>query len=107
MENINMTAVESATNVCTSEPKHKRLSKGSKFAKKAVMAAVIAGCMAMTGGVQAFAAGSGVVDTSAFITTACTVLKSVICLIGGGVSLWGIVNLLEGYGNDNPGAKAQ
>ncbi|HOO08231.1 MAG TPA: Maff2 family protein, partial [Ruminococcus sp.] len=20
---------------------------------------------------------------------------------------WGIVNLLEGYGNDNPGAKAQ
>ena len=109
MENINMTAVESAqtTNVCTSEPKHKRLSKGSKFAKKAVMAAVIAGCMAMTGGVQAFAAGSGVVDTSAFITTACTVLKSVICLIGGGVSLWGIVNLLEGYGNDNPGAKSQ
>ncbi|MBQ5521477.1 MAG: hypothetical protein IIT86_01490, partial [Oscillospiraceae bacterium] len=24
-----------------------------------------------------------------------------------GVGVWGIVNLLEGYGNDNPGAKAQ
>ena len=108
MENINMTAVESAqtTNVCTSEPKHKWLAKGSKYAKKAVMFATIAGCMAMTGGIQAFAA-TGVVNTSSFITTACTVLKSVISLIGGGVSLWGIVNLLEGYGNDNPGAKSQ
>ncbi|MDE6849305.1 MAG: hypothetical protein K2J44_08170 [Ruminococcus sp.] len=35
------------------------------------------------------------------MTTACTVLKSVICLIGGGVGVWGVVNLLEGYGNDN------
>ena len=55
---------------------------------------------------QAFAA-SGEVDTSSFITTACTVLKSVICLIGAGVGVWGVVNLLEGYGNDNPGAKSQ
>ena len=23
------------------------------------------------------------------------------------VSVWGVVNLLEGYGNDNPGAKSQ
>ena len=52
-------------------------------------------------------AATGVVDTSNFITTACTVLKSVICLIGGGVGVWGVVNLLEGYGNDNPGAKVQ
>ena len=34
-------------------------------------------------------------------------LKSVICLIGAGVGVWGVVNLLEGYGNDNPGAKSQ
>ena len=109
MENINMTAAESAqtTEIHISEPQHKWLAKGSKFTKKAVMAATIASVMAMTGGMQAFADGSGVVDTSSFITTACTVLKSVICLIGGGVSLWGIVNLLEGYGNDNAGAKAQ
>lgn len=109
MENISMTAVETAqtTEICTSEPKHKWLSKFTRGAKKAAMFATIAGIMAMTGGIQAFAAGSGVVDTSSFITTACTVLKSVICLIGGGVSLWGIVNLLEGYGNDNAGAKSQ
>ncbi|MEM5198994.1 Maff2 family mobile element protein [Enterococcus faecium] len=27
--------------------------------------------------------------------------------MGGGLGLWGIVNLIEGYGNDNPGAKSQ
>ena len=108
MENMNITAVGTATETTTtSAPKHKWLSKGAKFAKKATMFSTIAGVMAMTGGMQAFAAGTGAVDTGSFITTACTVLKSVICLIGGGVSLCGIVNLLEGYGNDNPGAKAQ
>ena len=104
---VDVTANETTASISTSAPKHKWLSKGSKFAKKAVMAATIASVMSMTGGIQAFAAGTGAVDTSSFITTACTVLKSVICLIGGGVSLWGIVNLLEGYGNDNPGAKPQ
>ena len=110
METMNISAVADTaaeTTTTTSAPKHKWLAKGSKFAKKAVMAATIASVMSMTGGIQAFAAGTGVVDTSSFITTACTVLKSVICLIGGGVGVWGIVNLLEGYGNDNPGAKAQ
>ena len=24
-----------------------------------------------------------------------------------GVGVWGVINLLEGYGNDNPGAKSQ
>ena len=108
MENMNITAVETANETTTtSAPKHKWLSKFTRASKKATMFATIAGIMAMTGGMQAFAAGTGAVDTGSFITTACTVLKSVICLIGGGVSLWGIVNLLEGYGNDNPGAKSQ
>lgn len=101
---VDVTAMETAT---TSAPKLKWLSKGAKFAKKATMFATIAGVMASTCATQAFAAGTGEVDTSSFITTACTVLKSVICLIGGGVGVWGIVNLLEGYGNDNPGAKSQ
>ncbi|WP_073385458.1 Maff2 family protein [Butyrivibrio fibrisolvens] len=26
---------------------------------------------------------------------------------GAGLGVWGVVNLLEGYGNDNPGAKSQ
>ena len=109
METMNISAVENtAMETATgSAPKHKWLSKGAKFAKKATMFATIAGVMASTCATQAFAAGTGEVDTSSFITTACTVLKSVICLIGGGVGVWGIVNLLEGYGNDNPGAKSQ
>lgn len=105
METMNISAVDTAKT--TNEPKHKWLAKGSKLAKKTTMFATIAGVMATTCATQAFAAGTGEVDTSSFITTACTVLKSVICLIGGGVGVWGIVNLLEGYGNDNPGAKAQ
>ena len=24
-----------------------------------------------------------------------------------GVGVWGVINLMEGYGNDNPGAKSQ
>jgi hypothetical protein len=112
METMNVTAVadtamETTASAITAKPKHKWLSKGCKFAKKATMFATIASVMSITCSTQAFAAGTGVVDTSSFITTACTVLKSVICLIGGGVSLWGVVNLLEGYGNDNPGAKSQ
>ena len=43
----------------------------------------------------------------AFFTTAITGLKVVITAIGGGVGVWGVINLLEGYGNDNPGAKSQ
>lgn len=35
------------------------------------------------------------------------VLQKVIILIGAGLGSWGIVNLLEGYGNNNPGAKSQ
>ena len=110
MNELNISAVEETamtTNDTATATKHKWLAKLTRGAKKATMFATIAGIMATTCATQAFAAGTGEVDTSSFITTACTVLKSVICLIGGGVSLWGVVNLLEGYGNDNPGAKAQ
>ena len=109
METMNISAVGDTameTTATTSAPKHKWLAKGSKYAKKAVMFATVFGVMATTCATQAFAA-TGVVDTTSFISTACTVLKSVICLIGAGVGVWGVVNLLEGYGNDNPGAKSQ
>ena len=42
-----------------------------------------------------------------FLTTAVNGLKIVVTAIGGGVGIWGVINLLEGYGNDNPGAKSQ
>ncbi len=32
-------------------------------------------------------------------------LKQLIAL-GAGLGIWGVINLLEGYGNDNPGANA-
>jgi hypothetical protein len=34
-------------------------------------------------------------------------LQTLLILIGAGMGVWGIINLLEGYGNDNPGAKSQ
>lgn len=42
-----------------------------------------------------------------FFTTSVTGLKTVVIAIGAGVGVWGVINLLEGYGNDNPGAKSQ
>ncbi|MBP1548058.1 MAG: Maff2 family protein [Oscillospiraceae bacterium] len=56
--------------------------------------------------VFAEAAGGGGGDF-AFFTGAIDTLKTVVVLIGGGVAVWGVINLLEGYGNDNPGAKSQ
>lgn len=41
-----------------------------------------------------------------FFSSAVDTLQTVVCAIGGGVGVWGIINLLEGYGNDNPGANA-
>lgn len=42
-----------------------------------------------------------------FFTTSVTGLKTVVTAIGAGVDAWGVINLLEGYGNDTPGAKSQ
>lgn len=43
----------------------------------------------------------------AFFCSAITTLKTLVVAIGAGLGVWGVVNLLEGYGNDNPGAKSQ
>ena len=43
----------------------------------------------------------------AFFSSAITTLKSLVVAIGAGLGVWGVVNLVEGYGNDNPGAKSQ
>lgn len=42
-----------------------------------------------------------------FFSTAVDGLKTVVTAIGAGIAVWGVINLLEGYGNDNPGAKSQ
>ena len=87
--------------------KKEKLSKRCKVSKKVIINVVTMAVMCCLKCIDAFAAATGNVDTSTFITSACTVLKSVISLIGAGVAVWGVVNLLEGYGNDNPGAKSQ
>ncbi len=43
----------------------------------------------------------------AFFTAAIAQLQTLVIAIGAGLGVWGIINLLEGYGNDNPGAKSQ
>ena len=45
--------------------------------------------------------------TMGFFTSAINTLRVVTTALGAGVSVWGLINLLEGYGNDNPGAKSQ
>ena len=42
-----------------------------------------------------------------FFTSAGGVLQTLVIALGAGLAIWGVVNLMEGYGNDNPGAKSQ
>ena len=43
----------------------------------------------------------------AFFTSAIDTLKILVIALGTGLGAWVVINLLEGYGNDNPGAKSQ
>ena len=42
-----------------------------------------------------------------FFSSAVGTLQTLVVALGAGLAVWGVVNLLEGYGNDNPGAKSQ
>ena len=54
-----------------------------------------------------FAPTSGKVLYMAFFNSAVQVLQTLVVALGAGLGVWGAINLLEGYGNDNPGAKSQ
>ena len=41
----------------------------------------------------------------AFFASAVGVLQTLVIALGAGLGIWGVINLMEGYGNDNPGAK--
>lgn len=43
----------------------------------------------------------------AFFSSAITTLSTLVTALGAGLGAWGVINLLEGHGNDNPGAKSQ
>ncbi len=42
-----------------------------------------------------------------FFSSSVSILQTLVTALGAGLAAWGVVNLLEGYGNDNPGAKSQ
>ena len=42
-----------------------------------------------------------------FFNSAIDVLQTLVIALGGGLCVWGGINLLEGYGQDNPAAKSQ
>ena len=41
-----------------------------------------------------------------FFNSAIVVLQTLVIALGGGLCVWGGINLLEGYGQDNPAANA-
>ena len=43
----------------------------------------------------------------AFFNSAVEVLETLVVALGGGLGIWGVINLLEGYGQDNPASKSQ
>ena len=42
-----------------------------------------------------------------FFQEAISLLSTLVIALGAGLGVWGVINLLEGYGSDNPGAKSQ
>ena len=42
----------------------------------------------------------------AFFNSAVEVLQTLVVALGAGLGVWGVVNLLEGYGSDNAAANA-
>ena len=64
------------------------LSENSKSTKNSKSAILVTACLA-------------------FFNSAITVLQTLVVALGAGLGIWGAINLLEGYGNDNPGAKSQ
>ena len=42
-----------------------------------------------------------------FFVQTVNVLKILVMTVCAGLGAWGVINLMEEYGNDNPGAKSQ
>ena len=47
------------------------------------------------------------INIMAFFNSAVGVLQTLVVALGAGLGIWGAINLMEGYGNDNPGSKSQ
>ena len=44
--------------------------------------------------------------TMEFFDSAIEVLQTLVVALGAGLGIWGVINLLEGYGQDNPASNA-
>ena len=42
----------------------------------------------------------------AFFNSAVGVLQTLVIALGAGLGIWGVINLMEAYGYDNPGGNA-
>ena len=42
-----------------------------------------------------------------FFTTSVSTMSTLVTALGGGLGVWGVINLMEGYGQDNPASKSQ
>lgn len=52
------------------------------------------------------ASASGTGGVTGFLDDAFDSLKTVVTGVGAALAVWGVINLLEGYGADNPGARS-
>lgn len=44
---------------------------------------------------------TALINLMAFFNSAVDVLQTLVIALGAGLGIWGAINLLEGYGNDN------
>lgn len=97
-DGANSLAIKAMTVTGESKPQSRKAVKAKKILTAVISASIAATMCAVT----AFAA-----ELPEFFKTAVNTLGTVVTLIGGGIGVWGVINLLEGYSNDNPGAKSQ
>ena len=43
----------------------------------------------------------------AFFKSAVTTLQTLVVALGAGLAIWGVINLMEGYGNDNRSTRSR
>ena len=97
-DGVNSLAIKTMTVTEEAKPQSKKALRAKKILTAAITCAIVATMCSIT----AFAE-----EIPTFFTKSIDILKVVIILIGGGIGVWGVINLLEGYSNDNPGAKSQ
>ena len=83
------------------------LSRPERYTRKSTLAAVRGfnrQLQVCTNGLQFFQNKGE--TTMEFFNSAIEVLQTLVVALGAGLGVWGAINLLEGYGNDNPGSNA-